>query len=439
MTRKQHVTLSVEADTVFLKLATSFVENSATAFGMDYAEALALTLAAEEIFSYLCQSTAPHQDLEIRCFGGGYYVQVQFLFEAQDFNMRSFNLPATAFIQDEANLGETGLLIASRMVDRFDLSAEYGEKHRLTLTKEKTYPGLAETDLPEIEAMPRFRLKAPEVEETKLFARLVRRNYADQILPPFFSFPGKVADMVVSGEYHAIVARHDTGKLGGGMLWRMGRHTIVECYGPYVFGPNAGTEMAAALVDSCIEGIARTEAAGLINRYPSRDLPEGYFEELGTLRFSTDEHCAREIPVLYRQLVEDAGAAVWSHPDLEQFLRDEYQRLCLARQILPVHSQGETSAAFSVLSAEFDRPNRQVTLNPVLSGADADHNLARHVEILKKEGLTSILFLMDLGKPWQSDFVPALLKHDFEPRVIMPYAGNRDLVIFQLKTGDLPE
>ena len=88
---------------------------------------------------------------------------MQFLFEAQDFNMRSFNLSATASIQDETNLGETGLLIASRMVDRFDLSAEQGEKHRLTLTKEKTYPGLAETDMPEIEAMPRFRLKAPEV------------------------------------------------------------------------------------------------------------------------------------------------------------------------------------------------------------------------------------------------------------------------------------
>ena len=73
MTRKQHVTLSVEADTVFLKLATSFVENSATAFGMDYSEALALTLAAEEIFSYLCQSAAPHQDLEIRCLGGCYF------------------------------------------------------------------------------------------------------------------------------------------------------------------------------------------------------------------------------------------------------------------------------------------------------------------------------------------------------------------------------
>ena len=86
-------------------------------------------------------------------------------------------------------------------------------------------------------------------------------------------------------------------------------------------------------------------------------------------------------------------------------------------------SQPGNLADFSVLSAEFDRPNRQVTLNPVLSGADADHNLARHVEVLKKEGLTSILFLMDLGKPWQSDFVPALLKHDFEPRVIMPYAA----------------
>jgi hypothetical protein len=196
--------------------------------------------------------------------------------------------------------------------------------------------------------------------------------------------------------------------------------------------------MAAGLVDRCIERVARTEAVGLINRYPSRDLPEGYFEKLGALQYGSGPQRAQELPVFYRELIEDPGATVWCHPELADFLKAEFQRLCLARQILPVRSQGETRASYSVLSAEFDRPNRQVTLNPVLSGPDAEENLARHVEVLRKEGLTGILFQMDLGKPWQSDFLPALLKNGFEPRAILPYAGHRDLVVFQLKTGDLP-
>ena len=440
MPQKQHATLSVQADTVFLKLATSFVENSAIAFGMDHSDALALTLATEEVFAHLCRIGSPRQDFEIRCIGGVYYVQAQFLFDAQDFNLRSFNLTATASMKDDASFAETGLLIASRMMDRFDFSAADGKKHCLTLTKDKAYPTLAEIDLPVIQATGHFNYKIPDTEETKLFVHLVQRHHADQILPPFFSFPGKVADMLASGEYRATLACHENGQIAGGILWNMATSTIAACYGPYVFGSGTETQpdMAAGLVDSCIEKIARTEAVGLISRYPSRDLPEEYFEKLGALRYLTGDQRTRELPVFYRQLFEDPGTTVWCHPDLERFLKEEFQRLFLGRQVVTVRSQGEAKTTYSVLSAEFDRPNRQVTLNPILSGADAEENLTRHVEVLRKEGLTSILFQMDLGKPWQSDFVPALLKNNFEPRVILPYAGNRDLVVFQLKTGDLP-
>lgn len=439
MSRKQHVTLNVQARSVFLKLATSFAENSASAFGMDHSDALALTLATEEIFTYLCKLGPDGRDLEIHCVGGGYYVEVEFSFDAQDFNIRSFNLTATASLNNETSFEETGLLIASRMVDRFDFSAVDGKRHRLTLTKEKAYPALADIDVPEIQNLANFNFTIPDADELKLFAHLVHRHYNRQILPPFLSFPGKVADMVASGDYQATVACHENGQIAGGILWNMTTPTVAACYGPYVFGSNTGTraDMATGLVDRCIEKVARTEAVGLINRYPSRDLPEEYFEKLGALQYGTGQQPEEELPVFYRELIEDSGATVWCHPELVGFLSAEFQRLCLARQILLVRSQGETRAAYSVLSSEFDRPNRQVALNPILSGADAEENLARHVEVLRKEGLTSILFQMDLGKPWQSDFLPALLKNGFEPRTILPHAGHRDLVIFQLKAGDL--
>jgi hypothetical protein len=38
---------------------------------------------------------------------------------------------------------------------------------------------------------------------------------------------------------------------------------------------------------------------------------------------------------------------------------------------------------------------------------------------------------MDLGIPWQSAFVPALLETGFVPRMIVPYAGKADTAIFQ--------
>ena len=435
---KPEVALSVRAETAFVPLAVAFVENAAAAFGLEREDVLGLTLATEEIFAYLCSSGVPHEPVEIRCLGGVYYVQVQFLFQAEDFNMRAFNLTAAPDLQEEQRLEETGLLIASRMVDHFDFSAVDAKGQSLILMKEKTYPAV--TDVPAVDARPltAFSIRKPDPEELKMFARLVNRYYAGHIVPPFLRFPGKVADMAGSGDYAASLAVDSVGQIGGGIMWRVAGLKIVECCGPYMFNQVPGSGLAEALANSCIEAIARTDAVGLLNRYPTPEVPDGYFERLGSLSYRKSEHAPSELTVLYRQLVEDPGATVWSHPDLEKFLADQYQRLYLARRIQPVRSEGEATALSSVLSAEFDRTNGLVTLRPVVAGADAEENLARHVEVLEQENLTGILVSLDLGKPWQSAFVPALLKQSFLPRIVMPYAGKGDLVLFQHSKGDLP-
>jgi anti-sigma regulatory factor (Ser/Thr protein kinase) len=48
------VSLKTRLDPRFLRLVTSFAEESAKAFGLDTTEALKLTLACEEVFAYLC-------------------------------------------------------------------------------------------------------------------------------------------------------------------------------------------------------------------------------------------------------------------------------------------------------------------------------------------------------------------------------------------------
>jgi hypothetical protein len=52
-----------------------------------------------------------------------------------------------------------------------------------------------------------------------------------------------------------------------------------------------------------------------------------------------------------------------------------------------------------------------------------------------KEGITNILFEMDLGKSWQCHFTQPLLETGFEPRLVLPYAGRGDLIVFQHKVG----
>jgi len=430
---KAEVTLSLRADLILLPVATSFVEKAATAFGLGESEALSLTLATEEIFAYLCGAAAPGKEVLMKCRSGGYYVDQEFLFEARDFNMKAFNLTASVSMDHQDGMDETGLLIASRMVDRFQFFEE-GKSLRLILTKDKSYPSLSDLPAADHNTLESYSIRPPDTEELKLFVYLAHKRYDSPVTPQSFNFPGKVADMVACGEYRSAIAADQAGHIGGGIVWRWDGIRLVEFYGPYILGsPNPG--MSQALIDSCLRNVARIGAVGLICRYPTPELPAEYFEPLGSLIFRNEENALVELTSYYRHLEEDLGLSVWSHDSIEPFLVNTYGRLAFAREIKPVRSGGESHSAFSVLAAEFDRGAGQVTLRPIWWGADSESVLAAYVKTLLKEKLGGILFEMDLGKSWQCYFTPALSKFGFEPRLVLPYAGQGDLVIFQHRIG----
>lgn len=428
------VALSLSASPIFLPLATSFVEKAAFAFGLQDEETLSLTLAAEEMFAYLCNAGAPKREVRVVCASEGAQVRTDFLFSPQDFNMRAFNLSTTPSLEEDTRLEETGLLIASRMVDRFKFSLKQ-DVLRVTLIKEKTYPDSAPTALPETPAMMTFAVKTPDIAETKTLMHLIAAKSDRHTVPSALRSAGKVVDLVSAGHVHAAIAVNDHDNIGGGMVWRRETPRMVECFGPYLFNQQAESPMAEALVDDCLNSIARSGFLGLINRYPTPELPTGYFELLGSLTYPHALEGTLERPAFFRHLQEDLGTSVWSHHTLTDFLRREYDRLEFAREIRISEHEGEHVSPYSVLSAEFDRAAQQVTLRPVWWGSDAEATLVGHVEVLKCEQIPLILFEMDLGRAWQCHFAPALSKCGFEPRFVLPYAGKRDLVIFQCMTA----
>ncbi len=431
---RTEMTLSLQADLKFLPVATSFVEKSAAAFGLGESEALSLTLATEEIFAYICSVAAPQKEIGLKCRGCVYYVDQEFLFETRNFNMKAFNLVGPTPTDHQVGMEETGLLIASRMVDRFQFFEE-GNALRLILTKEKSYDPIIESARPDPKQIGSFSVKIPDVEELKLLVRFAQSRYASPLIPESFNFPGKVADMVGCGEYESAIAADQTGHVCGGIIWRSGGIPLVELYGPYIFRQDTELEMGRALTDFCLGSIARSGAAGLISRYPTPELPKEYFEPLGSLILSSETDPFLEFTAYYRHLEEDLGLSVWSDPSIEPFLTQTYDRLAFAREITPVRSEGESHSAFSVLSAEFDRSAGQVTLRPVWWGNDSESTIAAYLGMLLKEKYNSILFEMDLGKSWHCYFTPPLIKSGFEPRLVLPYAGKGDLVIFQHRIG----
>jgi anti-sigma regulatory factor (Ser/Thr protein kinase) len=436
--RTHQVYLNIYLSPDYLRLVTTFSEESAKAFGLSAAEAIKLTLACEEIFAYLCHAGRAEEIVTVEATNGGYYVQVKFLFKVHEFNPRAFNLTAKVSWEDMADLDEMGLLIASRTVDRFYITGSPQQDVELVLIKEKSYPELVDLKVPEIKEMKSFSIKSPDPESIKLFSRLVVVHYPSNLYLPVFRFPGKIVDMVSSGEYGATVALSAEGQMGGGIVWHWVGKKTVESFGPYLFNqPNqpVSSDLAKGLVDSCLGRIAKTDAIGLIHRYSTSELPQGYFESLGSIDFVQPDGKIKPWPIYYRQIHEDLGCSVWAHPDLEDFLRAEYKRLFFGREIRLTRYEGEQRPPYSVFAPQFDRSNGQITLRAIWDGMDVAENLAQHIKVLRAENLPNIFFELDLAHAWQANMTQALLENNFRPRLILPYGGDADVVVFQYQEG----
>jgi len=426
------VLLRIHDDMAFLPLATSFVEKAALAYGLADPEAMALTLATEEIFAYLCRAAGPDGRLELRCSSGKYFVQTDFHCPLEDLDMRFFNVTATVSVEDEASLDQMGLLIASRFVDRLHVQEGPGRGILLTLIKEKSYPALEEIPAPSDQPPGRFTVKRPDPAALKIFVQSVHAYYPAWLIPPAFRFPGKVVDMVSGGEYDAALAMGAGGGIRGGMVWHWMSEKMVECFGPYLLGQDPDSPMPEALLEACIGAIAKTPAVGLVNAYATEQLPREHFEVLGTLTRHDPAGPVRPVTAYFRQMQEDPGTTSWCHPEVEDFLRGEYRRLVLPREVHRVKNVGEQKNPYSVLSAEFRRPQSSVILRPIRSGKDAQENLIEHLRLFSRESLPNVYFEMDLGLAWQSDFTPGLLRNGFTPRMVIPYGGEGDTLVFQL-------
>ncbi|WP_157818064.1 ATP-binding protein [Candidatus Thiodictyon syntrophicum] len=419
--------LAVTLRRCFLSLCTSFVEQSARALGLGDREALSLTLAAEEIFIYLAEGAASDQDLRIECQGGGHEVTVIFTAPSHTLDLRAFNITSRSITGDDEPSAELGLLIAARMVDRLRFSQQGGEFH-LAMSKDRAYPAADATPFPIPDAGPAVTIKEPDAAELHLLLQRIQALPSGR-LPAEFATTGKVVDMAAAGVYQAAVAVDAAANPGGGLLWRRQGDRLVECYGPYLFGQSA--TIARRLLDRLLGSLAKSRAVGLLCRYPAPDLPADYFEALGTLHHQAPDGSVTEIPAYYRQLIEDAGAIAWCHPEVQPFLTSEYRRLAFARTQVPLASSGAMVDPYSVLTAAFNRPAGEVTLRPLWWGADALANLSAHVRVLRQEGFYDLFFEMDLGQAWQGHFTPALLATGFRPRLILPNAGQGDTLVFQ--------
>lgn len=435
--RNKALKLSLNAVPAYLSVVTRFVEAGATAFGMGEKDALKLTLAAEEIFLYLCAAVSAENTLDIECFNGVYYTRLTFNCSAPGLNLRGLNIAPAGSCEDEGNLQDLGLMIASRSVERLHLTVKQANRISLAVTKEKTYPRIVEP-LPCPEAPNALTLETPDGEGVKRFALLVRQCCAAPDLPSFFDCPGRLVDMVAGGGYQLITAMNAKRGIVGGVLFRNRTERIIEAFGPYILHVGEGKATAEMLLDACLSRIARTKALGLLCRSGLPQALEARFEPLGRLIHHAPNRPPAEHPFFFRHLHEDPGCDVWSQGELTAWLEQTYDRLVLARNIQTLRDMGETRSGFSLFSAELQRERADATLRPLLPGADFTANLERHIRFFRKEGFLNLFFELDLGVPWHAEIIPFLTASRFQPQILLPFAGQADLVIFQHRDATEP-
>ena len=259
----------------------------------------------------------------------------------------------------------------------------------------------------------------------------VAQGPADPLRPPFFNYPGQVADMVTAGDCQILTAVDAKGECAGGVLFRFLTSRIIEMFGPHGFHDGREGEIAAMLLDACITNTARTKAIGLVSLTGLSVSSQAQFELLGLIKHYATEGKAVEIQAFYRLLHEDPGCLVFTDECLKDYLRQEYARLFLAREIRDVRNQGETKTGVSIFSTEVRREQSLANLRPLWPGADFDANVKRHINFLKGESIANIFFALDLGVSWHASLSPVLLNNHFRPALIIPFAGLADLVIFQ--------
>jgi len=449
----QRLTLELPPDVAFLPAAVAAAENAAQVFGLGGGGALRLALAVEEFFAYLCRFAGREEPLRLILTQGGTFVRAAFRFRAGDVSLRALNFAASVHLDEEAPGGdqaaELGLLVASRTTDRCSLESSGSGVYLLSAEVDREYPEAeplrsSQILTPPI-SVPRTEDAPPAAGPLQHAALLAAGRYPARSCPRSFFRPARFADMVAGGQYQALLAQDGAGRPAGLLCWRSAGPRAVAFSGPYLFdaAPDKalGQETARLLVERFLSMVARTEALCAFSERPTADVPQGWFERLGSLTLrSEDGHGSETQPALFRHLREDVGGAVWAHPDLHSFLQRQYDRLAFSRDILvaePVPASRQ--ARHSLLATELDRRRGLAVLRPLLDGQDFAANLAAHVEALMDQdegGAPDILLHLDLSEPWQGALYPALAACGFAPRLILPHAGASDLLVLQHVLAD---
>lgn len=423
--------------TAFLPLALEFVDKAAFSFGFDGPERTGLTLAAEELYVYHGARTGGDVDIDLTLEDGGYRILLTLAFHMSNPDMQALNLAFQVDLDDETALDMLGPMIAARSVSGLSLDFGPAEHIIIRLWRERAYEFTPAIPIQTLKRQGSIRITDPGPEDLRYFCALVASGNSD-FTPEFLLKGAMAADMLTAGDLCAALAL-DNEIIVGGIVWRSLTESCTEIFGPYVFCQDPGDEILTGLMDQAVSKISRTSVRGILRRQGQMTGYTRFFDYLGEIPMSDAKGNPMALSYYYRQLKEETGGkAIYSEAQFANFLRAEYDRLCLPRQIRETDFRTAGLRDHSVIAVEFKNRRTMAILRPLCAGRDMAENLAAHIALLGRQGISSILFEIDSARDEDMMFTKALEAAGMVPGLIIPDAAKGDLIIFYLPAGSEP-
>jgi len=389
-------------------------------------------LATEEFFTYLAQVIPGNGSIRTVLTSNPFQARASIRFQATGLCLGALNAGGAAAPGDDGGLGDhLSLILAGRVADRFRIEREGGDSFILHMEVDKAYPP-AEALAGCVPIRPPYRASAESDPNLLMHAAaLAASRYSAWHCPASFQTPGKFADMSQAGRFSSVMALDGASHPAGLLCWSRSGEKGLAFSGPFVFAPPEDVpQVARLLADAFLSSVAREKVDIVFSERATPDTPLGYFESLGSLTFR-DGDGERGQPVLYRHLREDAGETVWAAPESMEFLRASYDRLAMCRDIMTAHAPATFERARSLFAADLDKNKGLAVFRPLLDGEDTAANLSAQVEALSGKGVPNILLYLDLSRAWEAALAGPAMQAGFEPRLVLPFAGRSDVLVFQ--------
>ncbi len=410
---------------------TAALDNAAGLFGLHDQKKAALLQAANLLFQLCRHATSPEEQVQAVIAGQAWGMSLRFSLNAANGNLSTAILRALE-CSPAAGLQDACCIPLLHGVDRFRFERQNRESVVFILEQHRHY---ADTPLPQAsEIHPPFTaLPAPAPDALRDACGRALALGGHDTLPAFLANPDRFVDLVIGGRIQACLTVDATRQPALLLCWeRYGPHHALF-FGPHLCGwatNETARNAATVVVEQFLNTVSASRMRGVIGGLSTPLLPQEYFDILGVVHYGLGAGQRIPVTVPYRQLQEDTGATVWAPPELENFLRREYQRLAFVREIRPLPERWHDVPAHSVFFLDIRQGLLEATLTPITAGNDGPQGIARLTDSLLRSGMRDIFFHLDLAESSHAALAPALRDEGYSPVFIVPGAYRSDSVVF---------